>query len=68
MIRFHFFPDSLKEDALAILRRLKPRRDTMLRQSDQTIWYYYHWFYFSVVITRDIRKTKWKDLQREITK
>lgn len=65
MIRFHFFADGLKEDALAIWRRLKPRRYVLARDTARTIMYSIHWLWFGFSFERDIRKTKWRDLYKE---
>lgn len=67
MIRLHFFADEIKTDLLAIWKRLKIRRCIFAHEATQRIMYSYHWLWFAIAFERDIRKTKWKDLYKEIT-
>lgn len=70
MIRFHFFGDSLKYDATEIWRilwkeNLKPRISIHASETRKTVTYHFFWLCFGFSITRDIAKTKWKDLYKE---
>ena len=64
-MRFYFYGDEIKEDALAIWRKLKPKRYRLIGEAPQTVMYSFHWLWFALSFRRDIRKTRWKDLYKE---
>jgi hypothetical protein len=67
MIKCHFFGWAFKQDMLAILNALKPRRTLYFYNTRPSVRCSWHWLWFAFSFERDISDSRWRDWRKETT-